>query len=183
MREIVSGTVRLTLAGLTLMGLAACSSMGMGGSPPSPAPPPPVAQLPQTAPVASVTIHDVQTALQQNGYYKNQKLDGVWGPRTERAVKAFQRAHGLTSNGQLDVPTLQALNLTGAPPSTGPASAADNTDNNDNNAGVNNPPPAPPPDNGASANVPPNNAPPPPNYPAGSTMPPTGQGTGTNQNH
>jgi peptidoglycan hydrolase-like protein with peptidoglycan-binding domain len=155
--------VRLGLAALAAVGLAGCSMFGGGGgggstyhaaaAPPAPAP------MQRTAPVAPVTIRDVQSALQHDGYYKNNSVDGVWGPRTERAVKRFQHDHNLTSNGQLDVPTLQALNLTGAPPSTGqvnnePSSnpAADNTP--DDNAAANQPADNTPADNAASNNPP-----------------------------
>ncbi|OYV39372.1 MAG: hypothetical protein B7Z80_07475 [Rhodospirillales bacterium 20-64-7] len=153
------GVARLGLAGLTAMGLAACS---MGGSHQSTNMATPPARLatpaaPPTAPVAQVTIRDVQTALQKAGYYKRASTDGVWGRMTEHAVQRFQHDHNLTANGKLDVPTLQALNLTGAPPST---STADDTMNNTNtgtnantgnsagnnasdaNPAMNNPPPA-----------------------------------------
>ena len=42
----------------------------------------------------------------------------MWGRGTERPVTRFQHDHNLPANGKLDVPTLQALNLTGTPPST-----------------------------------------------------------------
>jgi peptidoglycan hydrolase-like protein with peptidoglycan-binding domain len=127
-----------------------------------------------TAPVAPVTIRDVQTALQQNGFYQHQNVDGVWGPRTERAVRAFQRAHHLTANGQLDVPTLQAMNLTGAPPSNAP-SAAGSSSANGGNAPSNAPAGNQPSDNQQPDNTPPSATT--PNMPS---APPTDSGNNNN---
>lgn len=131
---------------LTLVGLAACSSMGMGGgnqySSRTVAPAP--------APVSSDTIKQVQATLQRDGYYRNGAVDGLWGAGTEGAVQAFQKDHSLTQNGQLDVPTMQAMNLTGG-----------------------NPPPAPTSADNTSPNNPPQNAPAVSNPPSGSTQPDT----------
>jgi len=145
-RKSVEIATRLGL-GVALVGLSSCSWFG-GSKSSNTAPPAPAASAaPATAPVAPVTIRDVQTALQQDGYYKSGKVDGVWGRGTERAVTRFQHDHNLTANGKLDVPTLQALNLTGTPPST--------TDSN--NPPAQNPPPSPPP-SGVANNPPPDNA-------------------------
>jgi peptidoglycan hydrolase-like protein with peptidoglycan-binding domain len=139
MNQLVKTSARATLVGTAMFGLAACSMFDSQKPPPPPVAVAPVAQ-PATAPVAQVTIKDVQTALQQAGYYKRGRVDGIWGHGTERAVRQFQHAHKLTANGKLDVPTLQALNLTGAPPSTdhnapdntAPANSPDNTAPADN---------------------------------------------------
>lgn len=104
--------IRNYAACLALAGLAACSSLGIGGtqySSRSATPPPP-------APVASDTIRQVQSTLQKDGYYRQGNIDGVWGTGTENAVEAFQRDHSLTVTGQLDGPTLQAMNLASNPP-------------------------------------------------------------------
>lgn len=143
MRKSVEIATRLGL-GIALVGLSSCSWFG-GSKSSNTAPPATAASAPATAPVAQVTIRDVQTALQQDGYYKSGKVDGVWGRGTERAVTRFQHDHNLTANGKLDVPTLQALNLTGTPPST-----------ESNNPPAQNPPPPPPP-SGAANNPPPDN--------------------------
>jgi peptidoglycan hydrolase-like protein with peptidoglycan-binding domain len=119
MTQIVKTSARIGLMGAAMIGLGACS---MFGSQKPAAPPPMPPAQPATAPVAQVTIKDVQTSLQQAGYYKRGAIDGIWGHGTERAVRQFQHAHNLTANGKLDVPTLQALNLTGTPPSTAPSS-------------------------------------------------------------
>jgi peptidoglycan hydrolase-like protein with peptidoglycan-binding domain len=134
---------------LTVVGLAACSSMGMGGNQSSSRT---AAAPPAPQPVASDTIKQVQTTLQRDGYYKQGAVDGVWGSGTADAVMAFQKDHSLTPNGKLDLPTLQAMNL-----GTGTASA-------------NNAPPPPP---YRPANNPPQNAPAVSSAPNGSTQPDT----------
>ena len=57
------------------------------------------------------TLENVQQQLQQQGYYKNAKVDGKWGPRTREAVTSFQQAKGLPATGQLDQQTLSALGV------------------------------------------------------------------------
>ncbi len=93
---------------LALVALPACSNMTVRGSQ---AERPAVAAQP---PVSSDLVRQVQSKLQDTGYYKQGAVDGVWGAGTETAVANFQRDHSLTSSGKLDVPTLQALNLTGS---------------------------------------------------------------------
>jgi peptidoglycan hydrolase-like protein with peptidoglycan-binding domain len=61
-------------------------------------------------------VKQVQTALQQQGMYQG-NIDGVWGSATRTAVQNYQGSHGLTANGQLDAPTLKALNLSNNVPS------------------------------------------------------------------
>jgi hypothetical protein len=92
-----------------LAGLGACSNM-MGSSNSSK---PPVAMTQPT--VAPDMVKQVQSKLHDSGYYKQGPIDGVWGSGTEAAVRSFQKDHNLGSSGQLDVPTLQALNVTSGP--------------------------------------------------------------------
>ena len=47
------------------------------------------------------------------------KADGAYGPRTTRAMKRFQRAHGLKVTGRPNAETLAALGLTNTGPTTG----------------------------------------------------------------
>jgi hypothetical protein len=61
---------------------------------------------PATAPQA-VTVAQVQRAL-------GIPADGIAGPQTRRALKRFQRAHGIAPSGVADAATLAALGLTGA---------------------------------------------------------------------
>jgi N-acetylmuramoyl-L-alanine amidase len=89
--------------------------------------------------VSPDTVRQVQSKLRDDGYYKQGPIDGVWGSGTQASVQSFQHDHNLTANGQLDLPTLQALNLA----------------NTTTNASNNNPPPGQP-------NY---NPPPPPNTP------------------
>lgn len=58
-------------------------------------------------------VTEVQEKLQQQGFYKNAKIDGIWGPDTENALRDFQKQHNLPATGRLDTATIQALNLTG----------------------------------------------------------------------
>jgi peptidoglycan hydrolase-like protein with peptidoglycan-binding domain len=55
-------------------------------------------------------VRQVQQNLTQAGTYKG-RADGVWGPRTEAAVRDYQQQHNLSATGQLDQPTLSAMNL------------------------------------------------------------------------
>jgi hypothetical protein len=105
-----------------------------GGNEQASSPPPttaPTATLPQTpqqpaAPSAQATItvsptitlragddgpavRTLQRALRRLGFAAG-SLDGVFGAKTEAAVTAFQRAHGLTPDGVVGAATARALN-------------------------------------------------------------------------
>jgi peptidoglycan hydrolase-like protein with peptidoglycan-binding domain len=96
-------------AGVLAVGsLGACSDMTGGGS----QPPKPVTMGRPT--VAPDMVMQVQSKLRDGGYYRQGPIDGVWGRGTETAVRSFQHDHNLGSSGQLDVPTLEALNVTGS---------------------------------------------------------------------
>lgn len=113
-------TLQYTLAVGLLAGLGACSNMMGGGN-----------QAPKTVvsqpTLAPDMVKQVQSKLRDDGYYKQGAVDGVWGAGTETAVRLFQRDHNLGSSGQLDVPTLQALNVTGGPSMTNTMSPTTNT--------------------------------------------------------
>jgi len=49
-----------------------------------------------------------QDALQQLGYYKG-GIDGLYGPGTRAAVRAFQVDRGLSVSGRVDTETMEAL--------------------------------------------------------------------------
>ena len=53
-------------------------------------------------------ILEIQKALDRQGFNPGD-LDGLWGRRTILAVKAFQKAHGLTPDGIVGPLTLRAL--------------------------------------------------------------------------
>jgi peptidoglycan hydrolase-like protein with peptidoglycan-binding domain len=57
-------------------------------------------------------LEQVQQALRQKGHDPS-PVDGVMGPQTIAAVKAFQKEHGLTPTGQLDPSTLARLGMRG----------------------------------------------------------------------
>ena len=57
---------------------------------------------------ASSTVADAQRAL-------GVEADGVVGPRTRRALRAFQSERGLSVTGSLDARTLRALGVSGSP--------------------------------------------------------------------
>ena len=61
------------------------------------------------------TVRTVQTKLKRWGYYGG-SADGIYGPATERAVRAFQKKNGLTVDGVVGRATFAAL---GMPASSG----------------------------------------------------------------
>lgn len=71
----------------------------------------PAAQAPELTPDM---IRNVQQALQQDGTYRG-RVDGVWGPGTQTAVRTYQQQHNMNATGQLDQDTLAAMNLGAAP--------------------------------------------------------------------
>jgi sporulation protein YlmC with PRC-barrel domain len=62
--------------------------------------------VPGTAPV--VDIRAAQRQLKERGYYAG-PVDGVIGPATEDALRAYQRDRGLKVTGRLDAPTVRSL--------------------------------------------------------------------------
>lgn len=59
----------------------------------------------------TANIKAVQTRLATLGYY-TYKVDGIWGSRTKKAVKKFQRDYGLTADGIVGARTEKALKIT-----------------------------------------------------------------------
>lgn len=70
----------------------------------------------------TANIKAVQTRLATLGYY-TYKVDGIWGSRTKKAVKKFQRDYGLTADGIVGARTEKALKIT----LTGKSSQSKNT--------------------------------------------------------
>lgn len=70
----------------------------------------------------TANIKTVQTRLATLGYY-TYKVDGIWGSRTKKAVKKFQRDYGLTADGIVGARTEKALKIT----LTGKSSLSKNT--------------------------------------------------------
>ena len=56
------------------------------------------------------TVKQIQQKLLDWGYY-NGDVDGVFGSRTEKAVKSFQRSNELTADGRAGTQTLAALGI------------------------------------------------------------------------
>ena len=55
-------------------------------------------------------VRQIQSKLQAWGYYSGE-VDGVYGSRTEEAVRWFQRKNGLAADGQAGNQTLAALGI------------------------------------------------------------------------
>lgn len=54
------------------------------------------------------TVKEIQSKLRDWGYYRG-PVDGIYGSKTEEAVKYFQRKNGLNADGQVGNQTLAAL--------------------------------------------------------------------------
>ena len=57
-------------------------------------------------------VANVQTALQELGYYQDGEVDGLLGPITRSALTQFQTENGLAPTGSVDQPTLESLGMT-----------------------------------------------------------------------
>ncbi|WP_027183435.1 peptidoglycan-binding domain-containing protein [Desulfovibrio inopinatus] len=80
-----------------------------------------VFSLPQTSDAQRYPkniIRQTQATLNARGFYSG-GVDGIWGPKTARAVRQFQAANGLPVTGTLEPGTIQALGLP-APPGPRP---------------------------------------------------------------
>ena len=75
-------------------------------APVTPTPTPKSLQLGFTG---SEAVRAVQRRLKELGYYKG-SADGDFGPATEEAVKAFQKANGLEADGKVGEKTLKKMN-------------------------------------------------------------------------
>lgn len=56
-------------------------------------------------------VAHLQCRLRQDGLYRQGNIDGVWGPGTQTALEQFQHQNGLRPTGQIDLRTLEALNM------------------------------------------------------------------------
>lgn len=66
-------------------------------------------------------VRKIQTKLKQWGYY-NGSVDGIYGSKTEAAVKKFQRSNGLTVDGIAGKRTLSAMGISSGASSSGNSS-------------------------------------------------------------
>ena len=71
-------------------------------------------------PGGSRRVREVQRTLRSRGYHPG-PIDGLYGPRTERAVRRFQRAHDLRRDAIVGPRTLHALRTPAATPAATPA--------------------------------------------------------------
>ena len=80
--------------------------------PVTPTPPPTPTPTPKSLQVGfkgSQEVREVQKRLKELGYYKG-SVDGDFGTQTEKAVKEFQKANGLTPDGKVGEKTKAKLN-------------------------------------------------------------------------
>jgi peptidoglycan hydrolase-like protein with peptidoglycan-binding domain len=67
---------------------------------------------------------EMQRALTARNLYQG-KADGVWGPKTESALRNFQTQNGLEVTGTLDEPTARALGIDSTTMARQPVSGTD----------------------------------------------------------
>ena len=60
--------------------------------------------------INDAAVQKAQKKLQKKGFYQGE-IDGVQGPATKSAVRAYQREKGLPETGALDAATLDKLNV------------------------------------------------------------------------
>jgi murein L,D-transpeptidase YcbB/YkuD len=60
------------------------------------------------AAIAKPTSKQIQQALKNAGFYTG-KVDGDIGPKTKKAIEAFQSQHGLKADGKVGAKTWRAL--------------------------------------------------------------------------
>lgn len=58
----------------------------------------------------STMVIRVQAALMRRGLYKGD-IDGLLGPKTRAALRAFQRTEGIPETGRMDIATLTRLGI------------------------------------------------------------------------
>ena len=73
---------------------------------------------------SGATVSEIQTRLKNWGYYDG-AVDGVYGSRTEKAVRWFQRKNGLQVDGQVGNLTLAALGMQPSSQSGGSTNSGD----------------------------------------------------------
>lgn len=89
--------------------------------------------------VSRSDIQQVQQKLQQDGLYHG-RIDGLSGPGTQQALRAYQRQHSLPVTATLDPQTLGSLGIggaVGAGSSTPPNSSTEGNMAPGTNAGTN----------------------------------------------
>jgi peptidoglycan hydrolase-like protein with peptidoglycan-binding domain len=67
-------------------------------------------------------VKSAQQALRDKGHDPG-AIDGVMGPKTQAALKDFQKAQGLNETGRLDAETMAKLGVDSTSPSASPRTA------------------------------------------------------------
>lgn len=70
----------------------------------------------------SETIRQVQQQLKDQGHDAGM-VDGIMGPQTKAALRAYQQAQGMEASGKLDQPTMAALGIEGGAGMSGSGTA------------------------------------------------------------
>ncbi len=93
------------IALLGMLAVAGCSWMG-SSNPPAPAS---TARAPMESGIdpSSHSVADITAVQSKLGV----KADGVWGPQSERAMRAYQQANGLEVTGTVDRETRRQMGL------------------------------------------------------------------------
>jgi peptidoglycan hydrolase-like protein with peptidoglycan-binding domain len=131
--ERCRSVLALTVAGLLLAGPAfAQSSAPSGADAPKsqdPAKPADSSSPSEGAKAGREHVKAAQQALKEKGYDPG-TIDGVMGPKTQAALKDFQKAQGLQETGRLDGETMAKLGVegrTGQTDSSSPAASPQTT--------------------------------------------------------
>lgn len=74
-------------------------------------------------------VRQIQTRLKEWGYYKG-NVDGIYGSRTQQAVRDFQRANGLTVDGIAGDRTLAAIGISSSGNSNSGQTSSNSSDLN-----------------------------------------------------
>jgi peptidoglycan hydrolase-like protein with peptidoglycan-binding domain len=74
----------------------------------APAAMPPAMEAMANAPYVAPTAREIQAALKNAGYYKG-AVDGKLGPKSKKAIEAFQNDNGLTGDGKVGPKTWTKL--------------------------------------------------------------------------
>ncbi len=74
-------------------------------------------------------VTQIQTKLKRWGYYTG-SIDGIYGSKTQEAVKYFQRKNGLTADGIAGPATLRAMGITSSSNSSTSSSSSNSSNVN-----------------------------------------------------
>lgn len=109
--------IRGTLFGSTLIGAVALTGLAYAGDEHPPASPEASHSEPANNPETKAGMAKdreqtkaMQRTLTARNLYQGQ-VDGVWGPKTESALRNFQTQNGLDATGQLNPRTAEALGI------------------------------------------------------------------------